>query len=38
MCDGAPGLRDVHPNFIPPFVLDPNDNKLLVVCRSDEDN
>ena len=36
VCDGAPGLRDVHPNFFAAYVLDPTGNKLVVVCHSDE--
>ena len=35
--DGAPGLRDVHPNFFAAYVLDPTGNKLVVVCHSSDD-
>ena len=38
VCDGAPGLRDVHPNFYAAYLLDPTGNKLVVVCHSDGDN
>ena len=38
VCDGAPGLRDVHPNFYAAYILDPTGNKLVVVCHSDGDN
>ena len=31
--EGAPGLRDVHPNFYAAYVLDPTGNKLVVVCH-----
>jgi hypothetical protein len=37
VCDGAPGLRDVHPNFFAAYVLDPTGNKLVVVCHSSDD-
>ena len=36
--NGAPGLRDVHPNFYAAYILDPTGNKLVVVCHSDGDN
>lgn len=32
--DGAPGLRDVHPDFYAAYVLDPTGHKLVVVCHS----
>jgi hypothetical protein len=35
VCDGAPGLRDVHPNFCAAYILDPTGTKLVVVCHSD---
>ena len=37
VCDGAPGSRDVHPNFFAAYVLDPTGNKLVVVCHSSDD-
>ena len=33
---GAPGLRDVHPNFYAAYVLDPTGNKLVVVCHAEQ--
>jgi len=34
--EGAPGLRDVHPNFYAAYVLDPTGNKLVVVCHTEQ--
>ena len=34
--EGAPGLRDVHPNFFAAYMLDPTGNKLVVVCHAPE--
>ena len=34
--EGAPGLRDVHPNFYAAYVLDPTGNKLVVVCHAEQ--
>ena len=36
--EGAPGLRDVHPNFYAAYVRDPTGNKLVVVCHEDNDS
>ena len=32
--DGAPGLRNVHPNFYAAYMLDPTGHKLVAVCHS----
>jgi catechol 2,3-dioxygenase-like lactoylglutathione lyase family enzyme len=34
--EGAPGLRDVHPQFFAAYLLDPTGNKLVVVCHLEE--
>ena len=34
--EGAPGLRDVHPNFYAAYVRDPAGNKLVVVCHAEQ--
>ena len=36
--EGAPGLRDVHPNFYAAYVRDPDGHKLVVVCHSDSND
>lgn len=33
--EGAPGLRDIHPNFYAAYVRDPAGNKLVVVCHEE---
>jgi len=34
--EGAPGLRDIHPNFYAAYILDPTGNKLVVVCHAEQ--
>ena len=34
--EGAPGLRDIHPNFYAAYVRDPSGNKLVVVCHRED--
>lgn len=34
--EGAPGLREVHPNFYAAYVRDPTGNKLVVVCHAEQ--
>ena len=36
--EGAPGLRDIHPNFFAAYVRDPAGNKLAVVCHAEENS
>jgi catechol 2,3-dioxygenase-like lactoylglutathione lyase family enzyme len=32
--NGAPGLRDYHPNYYAAFVLDPDGNNIEAVCHT----
>jgi catechol 2,3-dioxygenase-like lactoylglutathione lyase family enzyme len=34
--NGAPGLRDYHPNYYGAFVLDPDGNNIEAVCHKAE--
>ena len=34
--EGAPGLREVHPNFYAAYIRDPTGNKLVVVCHAEQ--